>query len=132
MSTGGRYRENAGVRRAAAVMYDSAAWIGLLSTNGTPPKLTVGREKIAKKQDWLGQHNTEKQPLMRDKCELFPIPVFGDLATLLKRFRHEKRRITTTKKQVKTQFFILCTSEQGRLHSTSSLQCYYTTVDGRR
>lgn len=86
MSTGGRYRENAGVRRAAAVMYDSAAWIGLLSTNGTPPKLTVGREKIAKKQkqDWLGQHNTEKQPLMRDKCELFPISCFRRFGNTVK------------------------------------------------
>lgn len=45
MSTGGRYREKAGARRAAAVMYDSAAWIGLLSTNGTPPKVTVRWEK---------------------------------------------------------------------------------------
>lgn len=45
MSTAGRYKENAGARRAAAVMYDSAAWIGLLSTNGTPPKVTVRKRK---------------------------------------------------------------------------------------
>lgn len=64
MSTGGRYRENAGVRRAAAVMYDSAAWIGLLSTNGTPPKLTEGKDVAATRSD--------DQPLSRSLVMLWP------------------------------------------------------------
>ena len=79
MSTGGRYREKAGVRRAAAVMYDSAAWIGLLSTNGTPPKVTVRREKHGKIDGVSKNHGCE------DKCKRFSIFLVGNTGVMTKK-----------------------------------------------